>query len=54
MHIDNYETCAQGENRTLTMLPSMDFESIASTNSATWAKQTALHLTQILFYFILC
>src|SRR3989338_4297099 len=24
------------------MLPSIDFESIASTNSATWAKQTAL------------
>ncbi|KKS50233.1 MAG: hypothetical protein UW01_C0001G0092 [Candidatus Nomurabacteria bacterium GW2011_GWA2_43_66] len=28
---------AQGENRTLMMLPSIDFESIASTNSATWA-----------------
>ena len=36
---------AQGENRTLMMLPSIDFESIASTNSATWAKQTAFTFT---------
>ena len=35
--------CAQGENRTLMMLPPIDFESIASTNSATWAKQATLH-----------
>ncbi|KKR62015.1 MAG: hypothetical protein UU01_C0012G0010 [Parcubacteria group bacterium GW2011_GWA2_40_37] len=33
----NVSLCAQGENRTLMMLPSIDFESIASTNSATWA-----------------
>ena len=37
---------AQGENRTLMMLPSIDFESIASTNSATWASR------QIYFVFV--
>lgn len=31
--------CAQGENRTLMLLPTIDFESIASTNSATWASR---------------
>ena len=31
---------AQGENRTLMVLPPIDFESIASTNSATWAIHT--------------
>ena len=44
MKVDNFsKNCAQGENRTLMMLPSIDFESIASTNSATWASVMAIH-----------
>src|SRR3989344_746473 len=43
-----FYSCAQGENRTLMMLPSIDFESIASTNSATWAsRQTGFASAQM-------
>ncbi len=35
--MDKQSFCTRGGNRTRTLLPELDFESSASTNSATWA-----------------
>ena len=43
--------CTEGGNRTHTMLPSLDFESSASTNSATSARYI-LQNVSVLFVFL--
>ncbi len=44
-----FPLCTQGGNRTHTLLPDLDFESSASTNSATWASGAAVDRRAKLF-----